>query len=113
MRGLSPLLVAGFVVLIGAAAAMPAGAADRPIVGTDRLARPADAAPLEPSRKRFLKAEPSRAPRLSAKPDGVSPILPPLALKGHRESPPQTTAPLKPGRAPVNPPPVGTQVLGE
>ena len=109
MRGLSPLLAAGFILLLGAAYAVPAGAADRPIVGTDRLAQPADPAPLVPSRKRFLEAEPARAPRLSAKPDGVSPILPPLVLKGHRESAPQTTAPLRPGRAPVNPPPLGIQ----
>ena len=40
----------------------------------------------------------------STKPDGVSPILPPLALKGHRDSPPSTTAAIKPGKA-NNPPP--------
>ncbi len=87
---------------------------DTPIVGTQQFAQPAppaEPAPLEGrSRKRFIKAEPSSAPRLSPKPVGVSPILPPLALKGHTESPPSTTGPLKPGRSPVNPPPPpGTQ----
>ncbi len=86
---------------------------DKPIVGTQQFAQPAqpaDAAPPEGSRKRFIKASPSSAPRLSPKPVGVSPILPPLALKGHTESPPSTTAPIKAGRSPVNaPPPPGTQ----
>ena len=95
-------LVAALIAL--AALAGPARAADRPIVGTDRLAQPAEPAPLDGSRKRFIKAEPSRAPHLSTKPDGVSPILPPLALKGHRDSPPSTTAAIKPGKA-NNPPP--------
>jgi hypothetical protein len=107
MRNASFMLAAALGALLGASLPAPADAADRPIAGTDRLAQPADPAPLAGSRKRFIKADPSRAPRLSTKPDGVSPILPPLALKGHRESPPQTTAPLKPGRSPANPPPLG------
>jgi hypothetical protein len=97
-----PPLIVALIAL--AALAAPARAADRPIVGTDRLAQPAEPAPLDNANKHFLKTEPSRAPRLSAKPDGVSPILPPLALKGHRDSPPTTTAPIKPGKA-NNPPP--------
>ena len=100
MRDWSVLFVAGALALL----APPAGAADRPIVGTERLAQPAEPAPPEGSRKHFLDANPASAPRLSPRPEGVSPILPPLKLKGHRDSPPQTTAPLKAGRAPVNPP---------
>ena len=91
-------------IFVLAALGAPAPAADRPALGTDRMAQPADAAPLAPSRKRFLKSEPRRAPRLTAKPEGTGPILAPLSLKGHRESPPSTTSPLKPGKSP-NPPP--------
>jgi hypothetical protein len=87
-----------------AAGSVPAGAADpakagRPIVGTDRLAEPANPAPLEGSRKRFLKVDPSTRPApLAAKPDRAGPIIEPLSLRGHRDSPPSTTQPLKPGR---------------
>ena len=110
------LLATGLAALLGTATA---GAADRvvntdrPIVGTQQLAQPAapaEPSPLQGSRKRFIKADPSSAPRLSPKPTGVSPILPPLALKGHTESPPSTTAPLKRVGSPINPPaPPGTQ----
>jgi hypothetical protein len=103
MRGWLPILAAG---LLGATLAASAGAADRPISGTDRLAQPANPAPLEGSRKRFIKAEPSSAPRLSARPERSGPILPSLPLRGHRDVPPQTATPLKPGHTPVNPPPL-------
>src|SRR5690349_21984125 len=86
------VLVGVGLVLAGAAA--PA-AEPRPIVPTDRMAQPAAPASDFSSSKHFLKTEPSRAPRLSPKPEGVGPILAPLTLKGHRDSPPTTTAPLK------------------
>lgn len=88
------------IALLGLAIVLPpaAHAADRPIVGTDRMAMPAEPAPEGGSRKRFLKSEPGRAPRLSPKPEGVGPILAPLSLKGHRDSPPSTAKPLKPER---------------
>ena len=92
------------VVLALTACAAPARAAERPIVGTDRMAQPAEVAPLDNGHKRFLKTEPSRAPRLSAKPEGTGQLLAPLSLKGHRDSPATTTAPIKPNTA-NNPPP--------
>src|SRR4051794_6185442 len=93
------LLLVGLTGLAVIAAAPGAAAkTDRPFTGADRMAEPAQPAPDDGSRKRFLKAEPSRAPRLSPKPDGVGPILAPLSLKGHRDSPPKTTDPLKPDR---------------
>lgn len=91
-------------ILVGLAlaAATSTGAATaaepRPIVPTDRMAEPAQPAQDFNSSKHFLKTEPSRAPRLSPKPEGVGPILAPLSLKGHRDSPPTTTAPLTPER---------------
>jgi hypothetical protein len=104
---MSPLLLG--VGLLAALSALPgAGAADsrpiQPIVGTDRLAQPATAAPLEGSSKRFIKADPRHAPRLSPRPEEAGPIIPPLTLKGHTESPPTTTKPLKPVRAHGTPP---------
>jgi hypothetical protein len=94
-----PLLVALLGLAIAVPGAMPvARAADRPIVGTNKFAAPAEPAPDGGSRKRFLKSEPGRAPRLSPKPEGVGPILAPLTLKGHRDSPPTTARPLKPDR---------------
>ena len=104
-----PLAVApavAFVVLALQAPTVVRAADSKPIVGTERFAQPAAPAPLDGSRKRFIKTEPTgHAPRLSPKPEGVGPIIPPVALKGHRDSPPSTTAPIKAGRAPVNPPP--------
>src|SRR5260221_9794657 len=91
-------------ILTMAAGSAPSFAADpgkaqRPIVGTDRLAEPADSAPPTGSRKRFMKVDPSTRPApLAAKPERAGPILEPLSLRGHRESPPQTTQPLKAGR---------------
>ncbi len=84
-------LVLGFTLAAGAAAA----AEPRPIVPTAKLAEPAQPASDYSSSKHFLKTEPSRAPRLSPKPEGVGPILAPQTLKGHRDSPPTTTAPLQ------------------
>jgi hypothetical protein len=112
MRGqtLLPTLLLGVGLLAGLAAGLgvipgsAADAADKPIVGTDRLAQPAAPAPLEGTSKRFIKSEPSRAPRLSAPLPQAGPILPPLTLKGHRDSPPQTTQPLKPEHAHGTPP---------
>jgi hypothetical protein len=93
------LLLVGLVGLAVAAGASDAAArSEQPFVGADRMAEPAVPAPEGGSRKRFLKSNPGRAPRLSAKPDGVGPILAPLSLKGHRDSPPTTTRPLKPER---------------
>jgi hypothetical protein len=95
MRG--SIFLAGFLLGLLLALGPEAGSAadSRPIVGTDRMAQPAEAAPLEGSRKRFIKAEPSRAPRLSPPAEQAGPILPAITLKGHRESPPSTTRPLK------------------
>jgi hypothetical protein len=109
MRGVLLILAAGAVAahMAAADAADHIDNLDRRIVPTDRLAQPAEPAPFAGSPKHFLKAHPASAPRLSPRPEGVSPILPPLPLKGHRDLPPSTTAPLKPGRAPVNPPPLG------
>jgi hypothetical protein len=97
-------LLAGLGVGLGIIPNSAAGAADKPIVGTDRLAQPAAPAPLDGSHKRFIKSEPSRAPRLSSPPPQAGPILPPLTLKGHHDSPPQTTQPLKPEHAHGTPP---------
>ncbi|SRR5258708_4116998 len=84
--------------LLPAVAAEP-GKAQQPIAGTNRLAEPANPAPPEGSRKRFLKVDPSTRPApLAAKPERAGPIIAPLSLRGHRDSPPQTTQPLKPGR---------------
>ena len=92
--------IRSLTILMGIALAAGAAAAaePRPIVPTDRLAEPAQPAQDFNSSKRFLKTQPSRAPRLSPKPEGVGPILAPLSLKGHRDSPPTTTAPLTPER---------------
>ena len=107
MRRFAPLVAACLWAMV-----VPAGATDRiitkeePIVPTTQLAQPAAPAPLEGSRKRFIKAEPtSSAPRLSPLPEGVAPIIRPLKLKGHTESPPTTTAPLKTTGAPRHAPP--------
>jgi hypothetical protein len=102
MRKSSWFLGVGVLAALGAG---PGRAADsQPIVGTDRLAQPAAAAPLEGSSKRFIKANPARAPRLSPRPEQAGPIIPPLTLKGHTESPPTTTKPLQPARANGTPP---------
>jgi hypothetical protein len=92
----------GSILFLGlslAASPGPGGLAaasdNQPIVGTNRLAQPAAPAPLEGSPKRFIKAEPSRAPRLSPPAEQAGPILPSITLKGHRDSPPSTTPPLK------------------
>jgi hypothetical protein len=117
MRGLALLVAASLwaasLWAVGLwATVAPANATDRiitkdePIAPTDRFAQPAQPAPLEGSPKRFIKGEPTTsAPRLSPVPEGVAPILRPLKLKGHTESPPSTTAPLTTMRAPSHPPP--------
>jgi len=112
MRGVALFVVAGLWAVSLWATAVPAGATDRiitkeePIVPTSRFAQPAQPAPLEGTPKRFIKAEPTTsAPRLSPVPEGVAPILRPLKLKGHTESPPSTTAPLSNTRAPTHRPP--------
>jgi len=100
MRTSSLLLGVGLLAALGA---LPGGAADaadspaiQPIVGTDRLAQPAAPAPLGGSPKRFIKADPAHAPRLSPPAEQAGPIIAPLTLKGHTESPPTTTKKLQP-----------------
>jgi hypothetical protein len=100
MRGSSLLFGVGLLAALGALPGRGADAADsRPITGTDRLAQPAAPAPLEGSPKRFIKASPAQAPRLSPRPEQAGPIIPPLTLKGHTASPPTTTKPLQPVHA--------------
>jgi hypothetical protein len=94
------LLAVGMLAALGALPNREADATDiKPIAGTDRLAQPAAPAPLEGSQKRFIKADPSKAPRLSPRPEQAGPIIAPLTLKGHTESPPSTTKPLRPAPA--------------
>jgi hypothetical protein len=97
MRKSRLLLAVGLLVALGTLPNREAGATDtKPIAGTDRLAQPAAPTPLEGSQKRFIKANPSQAPRLSPRPEQAGPIIPPLTLKGHTESPPSTTKQLRP-----------------
>jgi len=96
------LLGAGLLAGFGMAPLHAAG--DQPAVGTDRLAQPAQPSSPEGSRKRFIKAEPSRAPRLSAPVPEAGPILPPVTLQGHHDIVPSTTSPLKTERAHGTPP---------
>jgi len=105
----SPLLLSvGLLVALGALPGAAVGAADsrpiQPIVGTSQLAQPAAPAPLDGSSKRFIKADPHHAPRLSPPAEQAGPIIPPLTLKGHTESPPTTTKPLQPLHARGTPP---------
>ena len=102
-RSSARLFAIGLLAGLGAAAAQAAEPA--PIVGTDRLAQPAEPAPFDESSKRFIKATPSTAPRLSTPPPAWGPILPALKLNGHRDDPPSTTKPLKPEHAHGSPPP--------
>jgi hypothetical protein len=102
MRASAWLLGVGLLAGLGAAPLRAAG--DQPAIGTDRFAQPAQPAPLEGSPKRFIKAEPARAPRLSAPIPEAGPVIPPLPLKGHRDVPPSTTSPLKAERAHGTPP---------
>src|SRR5271168_2999661 len=96
MRKSCLLFGVGMLVALGALPNRGAGATDlKPIVGTDRLAQPAAPAPLEGSPKRFIKADPAQAPRLSPRPEQAGPIIAPLTLKGHTESPPSTTKQLR------------------
>lgn len=105
MRPSMLLLGVGLLGALGAVPSRDAGAADGPpIVGTDRLAQPAQPVPLEGSPKRFIKADPGRAPRLSPRPEQAGPIIAPLTLKGHTESPPSTTKQLLPEHAHGTPP---------
>lgn len=101
LRGMGwGLGVALALALSAAPAAAAKASAQQPIVGTDKLAQPAEPAPPEGSRKRFIKgASPSRMPPSKVKTgDRAGPIFSPMTLKGHRESPPTTTAPLKQSR---------------